>query len=303
MMIKSRLLAVGVSLSMAAVVGSVRAAEPMPGFTLAKIKTANSIALGHRTTSIPFSYYDSSQNVVGFSHDVCMEVVEQVKKRLALPALQVRMIPVTSQNRISLVQNGIVDLECGITSNIKVRQQQVAFSNTIFVAGPRLLVKKGSGINDFGDLGGKTVVTNAGTTSERILRKMNDERGTNIRIYSSKDYGESFLILQSGRAAAFMLDDVVLYGTRSSATNPEEWTVVGTPQSVEPYALMMRKDDPEFKALVDGTLAAMMRSGRMAAIYEKWFQKPVPPKGTNFNLPMSDAVKKAFASPNDLAFD
>ena len=302
-MITSRLLAVGLSLSMATVVGAVWAAEPTPGTTLAKIKTANSIALGHRTTSIPFSYYDSSQNVVGFSHDVCMEVVEQVKKRLALPALQVRLIPVTSQNRISLVQNGIVDLECGITSNTKARQQQVAFSNTVFVAGSRLLVKKGSGINDFGDLGGKTVVTNAGTTSERILRKMNDDGGANIRIYSSKDYGESFLILQSGRAAAFMLDDVVLYGTRSSATTPEEWTVVGTPQSVEPYALMMRKDDPEFKALVDGTLAAMMRSGKMAAIYEKWFQKPVPPKGANFNLPMSDAVRKAFASPNDAAVD
>lgn len=299
----SRLLTVGLSLWMVATVGEAGAAEPAPGFTLAKIKAANSISLGHRTTSIPFSYYDSNQNVIGYSHDVCAEVVEQVKKRLALPALQVKMIPVTSQNRISLVQNGIVDLECGITSNTKARQQQVAFSNTIFVAGSRLLVRKGSGINDFGDLGGKTVVTNAGTTSERILRKMNDDGGANIRIYSSKDYGESFLILQSGRAAAFMLDDVVLYGTRSSATNPEEWVVVGTPQSVEPYALMMRKDDPEFKTLVDNALAAMMRSGKMAAIYEKWFQKPVPPKGANFNLPMSEAVKKSFASPNDVAVD
>ncbi|MGN5478774.1 glutamate/aspartate ABC transporter substrate-binding protein [Cupriavidus basilensis] len=271
--------------------------------TLSKIKSSGTISIGHRTSSIPFSYYDSNQKVIGFSQDLCDRVVDEVKKETGVPNLQVRMVPVTSQNRISLVQNGTVDLECGVTTNLKSRQQQVAFSTTFFVAGTRLLVKKGSPVHDFSDLSGKAVVTNAGTTSERILRRLNDEKKANITIQSAKDYGESFLILQSGRVAAFMMDDVLLSGARTLAPNPAEWVVVGTPQSFEAYGFMLRKDDPGFKQLVDGVLTGLMKSGEINKLYDKWFLKPVPPKDINFEFPMSESVKKAYANPNDEAFE
>ncbi|WP_454762803.1 glutamate/aspartate ABC transporter substrate-binding protein [Cupriavidus campinensis] len=271
--------------------------------TLSKIKASGSISIGHRTSSIPFSYYDANQKVIGFSQDICDRVIDAVKKETATPALQVRMVPVTSQNRISLVQNGTVDLECGVTTNLKSRQQQVAFSTTFFVAGTRLLVKKGSPVHDFADLSGKAVVTNAGTTSERILRKLNDEKQANITIQSAKDYGESFLILQSGRVAAFMMDDVLLSGARTLAPNPNDWVVVGTPQSFEAYAFMMRKDDPGFKQVVDGAISGLIRSGEINTLYAKWFSKPVPPKNISFDLPLSEPMKKAYANPNDEAFE
>jgi glutamate/aspartate transport system substrate-binding protein len=271
--------------------------------TLSKIKSSGTISIGHRTSSIPFSYYDANQKVIGFSQDICDRVIDAVKKETGTPNLQVRMVPVTSQNRQSLVQNGTVDLECGVTTNLKSRQQQVAFSTTFFVAGTRLLVKKGSPVHDFGDLSGKTVVTNAGTTSERILRKLNDEKGANITIQSAKDYGESFLILQSGRVAAFMMDDVLLSGSRTLAPNPNDWVVVGTPQSFEAYGFMMRKDDPGFKQVVDATMSGLMRSGEINTLYAKWFLKPVPPKNLSFDLPQSEQIKKAYANPNDEAFE
>lgn len=271
--------------------------------TLAKVKSSGTISIGHRTSSIPFSYYDANQKVIGFSQDICERVIDAVKRETGVPNLQVRMVPVTSQNRISLVQNGTVDLECGVTTNLKSRQQQVAFSTTFFVAGTRLLVKKGSPVHDFGDLSGKAVVTNAGTTSERILRRLNDEKRVNITIQSAKDYGESFLILQSGRVAAFMMDDVLLSGARTLAPNPAEWIVVGTPQSFEAYAFMMRKDDPRFKQVVDGAITGLIRSGEINKLYSKWFAAPVPPKQVNFELPMSEPLKKAYASPNDEAFE
>lgn len=283
--------------------GVAGAADASASPTLGKIKQAGMISIGHRTSSIPFSYYDSNQKVVGFSQDICDRVIAQVKKATGLPALQVRMVPVTSQNRISLVQNGTVDLECGVTTNLKARQQQVAFSTTFFVAGTRLLVKKDGPVHDFADLSGRTVVTNAGTTSERILRRLNDEKKANITIQSAKDYGESFLILQSGRVAAFMMDDVLLSGARTLAQNPADWTVVGTPQSFEAYGFMMPKDDPGFKQLVDGVMTGLMKSGEIEALYDKWFNKPVPPKGINFEFPMSDMVRKAYANPNDQAFE
>jgi len=279
------------------------AAGPADSATLARIKESGTISIGHRTSSIPFSYYDSNQKVIGFSQDICDKVIAEVRKQTGAQNLQVRMVPVTSQNRISLVQNGTVDLECGVTTNLKSRQQQVAFSTTFFVAGTRLLVKKGSPIHDFSDLTGKTVVTNAGTTSERILRKLNDEKKTNITIQSAKDYGESFLILQSGRVAAFMMDDVLLSGAKTLATNPAEWTVVGTPQSFEAYGFMMRRDDPEFKKLVDGVITNLMKSGEIQRMYDKWFSKPIPPKNVSFDFPMSAAVKRAYEQPNDEAFE
>lgn len=271
--------------------------------TLKKIKDSNTIILGHRESSIPFSYYDDKQQVVGYSHELMLKTVDAVKAELKLPNLQVKLVPVTSQNRISLVQNNQVDIECGSTTNNLERQKQAAFSNSIFVIGTRLLTHKASGISDFSDLASKNVVTTAGTTSERLLRKMNEEKKMGMNIISAKDHGEAFLTLETNRAVAFMMDDALLFGELAKAKKPGDWLVVGTPQSYEAYGCMMRKDDPAFKAVVDKALAQAMTSGEAAKIYKKWFQSPIPPKNLNLNFPMSDAVAKLYKAPNDKAFE
>jgi ABC-type amino acid transport substrate-binding protein len=271
------------------------------GPTLNKIRDGGVMVIGHREAAIPFSYYDADQKVVGFSQDLCLKVVDAVKLTVKKPDLAVRMLPVTSQNRITLVQNGTIDIECGATTNTKARHAQVAFSDTIFLALTKLLVKSDSGIKDFSDLTNMTVVTNAGTTAEAILRRLNTEKNLNMNIISAKDYGDSFLALQTGRAKAFMLDDVLLSGARTLARNPADWIVTGTAQSLEPYAFMMRNDDPQFKKLVDETLSKLMTSGQINAIYAKWFQQPVPPKNINFQFPVSPELKALYAKPNDEA--
>ncbi|MBL0282708.1 MAG: glutamate/aspartate ABC transporter substrate-binding protein [Zoogloea sp.] len=271
--------------------------------TLKKIKDSGTIALGHRESSIPFSYYDDKQQVVGYSQELMLKVVDAVKAELKMPNLQVKLTPVTSQNRIPLVQNGTVDIECGSTTNNAERARQVAFSNTIFVIGTRLMTKKDSGIKDFPDLAGKNVVTTAGTTSERLIRKMNEDKKLAMNIISAKDHGEAFLTLETGRAVAFMMDDALLYGEMAKARRPAEWAVVGTPQSFEAYGCMMRKDDPAFKKVADAALAKAMTSGEAEAIYKKWFQQPIPPKGLNLNFPISEAMQKLLKAPNDKAFE
>lgn len=271
--------------------------------TLKKIKDTGVIALGHRESSIPFSYYDQNQQVVGYSREFQLKVVDAVKKKLNLPNLQVKNIPVTSQNRIPLVQNGTVDIECGSTTNNLERQQQAAFSDTIFVIGTRLMTKKDSGVKDFADLKGKTVVTTAGTTSERLLRKMNNDKQLGMSIISAKDHGDSFNTLESGRAVAFMMDDALLAGERAKAKQPGEWVIVGTPQSEEAYGCMMRKGDADFKKVVDDAISQVEKSGEAAKIYAKWFENPIPPKGLNLNFPLSDSMKKLYANPNDKALD
>jgi glutamate/aspartate transport system substrate-binding protein len=277
------------------------AADDLTG-TLKKIRDAGSISVGHRESSIPFSYYDDKNAVVGYSQDLVMLVVEAIKKKLNLPNLQVKLIPVTSQNRIPLVQNGTIDIESGSTTNNLERQQQVAFSDTMFIIGTRLLVKKDSGIQDFPDLKGKNVVVTAGTTSERLIREMNEKQGLQMNIISAKDHGESFLTLQSGRAVAFMLDDALLAGERAKAKKPGDWVIVGTPQSKEAYGMMIQKGDAQFKALVDEAIANAETSGDAEKLVQKWFQSPIPPKGLNLDLPMSDDMKQLFKSPNDKAF-
>jgi glutamate/aspartate transport system substrate-binding protein len=274
-----------------------------PGGTLARIKQSGVISLGHRESSVPFSYYDNEQKVIGYSYDLQMMAVEAVKKELGLPNLQVKLTPVTSQNRIPLVQNGTIDLECGSTTNNLERQKQVSFSTTLFVIGTRLLTRKDSGIEDFPDLAGKTVVTTAGTTSERLLRKMNEEKQMGMSIISAKDHGESFLTLQSGRAAAFMMDDALLAGEMAKARKPGDWHIVGTPQSREAYGCMLPKDDAAFKKVVDGAIARAMTSGEAEKLFRKWFQSPIPPKGLKLDLPLSDDVKALYKSPNDKALD
>ncbi|MFC3627409.1 glutamate/aspartate ABC transporter substrate-binding protein [Vogesella amnigena] len=282
-----------------AVIASAVAAPAMAEGTLDKIKQSGVIVLGHRDASIPFSYLADGQSPVGYSHDLQLKVVEAVKKQLKLPNLQTRYTLVTSQTRIPLVQNGTVDLECGSTTNNLERQKQVAFSVGIFEIGTRLLTAKTSGVKDFPDLKGKNVVTTAGTTSERLIKAMNAEKQMGMNIISAKDHGESFLMLESGRAVAFMMDDALLYGELAKAKNPANWVVTGKPQSFEIYGCMVRKDDPAFKKVVDDAIKATFKSGEINKIYSKWFMNPVPPKGLNLNFPMSDELKDLIAKPTD----
>jgi glutamate/aspartate transport system substrate-binding protein len=294
---RNRLIAAGLACSFAL---TPAVAQDLGG-TLQKIKDSKTISLGHRESSIPFSYYDDKQQVVGYSHEMMLKAVDAVKKKLGLPDLQVKLTPITSQNRIPLVQNGTIDIECGSTTNNLERQQQVAFSNTVFVVGTRLLTKKDSGVKDFPDLKGKNVVTTAGTTSERLLRAYNDEKKMGMNIISARDHSDSFLTLQSGRAVAFMMDDALLAGEMAKARNPNEWHIVGTPMSKEAYGCMMRKDDPQFKKVVDDAIAQAMKSGEAEKLFKKWFQTPIPPKGLNMNLPLTDDMKELFKNPNDKA--
>ncbi len=271
--------------------------------TLKKIKDTGSITLGHRESSIPFSYYDDKQQVIGYSQEMMLKVVDALKAELKLAKLDTKLMPVTSANRITLVQNGTVDIECGSTTNNLERQKQVGFSTTIFVIGTRLMTKKDSGIKDFPDLAGKNVVTTAGTTSERLIRKMNEDKKMGMNIISAKDHGESFLTLETGRAVAFMMDDALLFGEMAKAKKPGDWVVVGTPQSKEAYGCMLRKDDPGFKKVVDAALTKAMTSGEAEKIYAKWFMNPIPPKGLNLNMPLSDDMKTLYKAPNDKAFE
>lgn len=267
--------------------------------TLQKIKSNGVIVVGHRESSVPFSYYDNAQKVVGYSQDYSNQIVDAVKKQLNMPNLQVKMLPITSQNRIPLLQNGTFDFECGSTTNNAERQQQAGFSNTIFVVGTRLLVKKGGDIKDFKDLAGKPVVVTSGTTSEILLNKLNEKDNMKMRIISAKDHGDSFRTLESGRAVAFMMDDALLAGERAKAKKPDQWEIVGTPQSHEAYGCMLRKNDPAFKKLMDETIATAQTSGEAAKSYERWFNQPIPPKNMNMNFALSDDMKALFKAPND----
>ena len=270
--------------------------------TLDKIKQSGTIVLGYRDSSIPFSYIaDQPGQPVGYAHDLQLRVVEAVKKELNMPDLKVRYNLVTSQNRIPLVSNGTVDLECGSTTNNPERQKQVDFSNAFFEIGTRLLTAKDSGIKDFPDLKGKTVVTTAGTTSERLLREYNEKDKLGMNIISAKDHGEGALMLINGRAQAFMMDDILLAGERAKAADPEKWEIVGKPMSFERYGCMVRKGDAGFKKLVDDTLAATYKSGDVNGMYKTWFESPIPPKNMNLNFPMSEQVKDIIANPTDQA--
>ncbi|ODV43186.1 ABC transporter [Cupriavidus sp. UYMMa02A] len=282
--------------------GAAQAAEPLTG-TLKKIKDTGVITLGVRDSSIPFNYNLGGVRQVGYSYDINMKIVEAIKDQLKMPNLQVKEIPITSQNRITLLQNGTIDIECGSTTNNLERQKQVSFTDSIFIIGTRIMVKKDGGIKDWADLKGKNVVTTAGTTSERLLRKMNDDQKLGMNIISTKDHGQSFLTLESGRAVAFMMDDALLYGERAKAKNPADWIVVGKPQSREAYGCMIRKDDPQFKKVSDNVIAGMMKDGAINTLYTKWFMQPVPPKGLNLDFPLSDDMKALIKNPNDKALD
>ena len=296
---------IAIAAALAATLGAsiLMPAHAQESLTVKKLKDTGSITLGHRESSIPFSYYNDQQQVIGYSQELMMKAVEGVKENLKLAKLDTKLMPVTSANRITLVQNGTIDIECGSTTNNLERQKQVGFSTTIFVIGTRLLTKKDSGVKDFPDLAGKNVVTTAGTTSERLLRKMNEDKQMKMNIISAKDHGESFLTLETGRAVAFMMDDALLYGEIAKAKKPGDWIVTGTAQSKEAYGCMVRRDDPEFKKVVDAALTKAMTSGDAEKIYAKWFMNPIPPKGLNLAMPLSDEMTALYKSPNDKAFD
>ncbi|MCY7314688.1 MAG: amino acid ABC transporter substrate-binding protein [Rubrivivax sp.] len=258
--------------------------------TLDKVKASGSITVAYRESSIPFSYLDDKAQPVGFGWEICGRIVDEVKKASGRADLKVQTQSVTSANRIPLLVNGTIDIECGSTTNNSDRAKQVTFATNYFYTGTRLLVKAGSPVRSYADLAGKKVVSTTGTTNFRIMRSYNEEKKLGFELLGAKDHSESQLVVQSGRADAFAMDDILLYGLRASAANPAEWAVVGDALQVEPYAIMMRRDDPTFKTLVDGVLARLMDSGEFATLYKKWFQSPIPPKNINLNAPMSQEL-------------
>ncbi len=262
--------------------------------TLKKIKDTGTITIGHRETSIPFSYLDEKQQPIGYSMDLCMSIVEEVKKTLAMPTLTVKMNPVTSQTRIPLMANGTIDLECGSTTNTLKRQEQVAYAPTTFITGTKLVIKKSSKIKSYKDLKGKTVVVTQGTTNERVIKALNDAENLGMKFLSAKDHGESFLTVDSGRAAAFAMDDVLLYGLVAKQKKPSDFAVVGEYLSYDPYAIMFRRNDADFGLVVNRALSAMFRSGDITKLYEKWFVSKLP-DGSTMGMPMSPMLKTAFA--------
>lgn len=267
--------------------------------TLDAIRDRGEIRLGHRLSSIPFSYLDDKGKVIGYSQDLAMHVVEAIRGRLRQPDLRLEMVPITSGNRFRLIKKGEIDFECGSTTHNTERARDVGFSTTIFIIGTRLLARKSAGISDFDDLNGRRVVTTAGTTSERLLREMKESSASGLTLITARDHGESFLTLETGRADAFMLDDALLYGEVAKSTHPEDWVVTGTPRSFEAYGCMLRKDDPAMKALIDDTLKQLMANGEAERIYTKWFLRPIPPNNLNLNFPISESMRELFRAPND----
>jgi glutamate/aspartate transport system substrate-binding protein len=263
------------------------------------VKESGSITLGIRESSYPLSYLDDRQQPVGYHIDVCNRIVDAVKVHLKLPALKVQHQAVTSQNRIPLVSNGTVDLECGSTTNNEARQKQVAFAPTTFVTNVRMAVKKASGITSLGQLGGKPVATTTGTTSVQLMRAHEKGKGLDFKEVYGKDHADAFLMLETDRAVAFVMDDNLLAGLIATAKTPADYSIVGEVLSVEPIAIMLRKDDPAFKKLVDDTVSGLMKSGELEKLYARWFLSPIPPKNVNLNFPMSEQLKKLIKSPGD----
>jgi len=267
--------------------------------TLKKIKETGTITIGHRESSIPFSYLDDKQQPVGYAMDLCAKIVDAVKADLKMPNLKVAYQPVTSANRIPLMQNGTIDLECGSTTNSVERQKQVSFGPTYFVINVTGAVKKSSGIRQLADLNGKTVSTTSGTTSVPLLKKYEKTANADIKEVYGKDHAESFLLLSQDRVAAFIMDDILLAGQIANSQNPGDYVILQESLRQEPYSMMLRRDDPQFKALVDKSIGDVMKSGEINRIYAKWFTSPIPPKNVNMNFPMTPAIKEAFANPND----
>jgi len=274
-------------------------AAPAYSQTIEKIKQSGTITIGYRDASIPFSYYDDNQKPVGYAMDICMHVVDDLKKDLNLPNLKVAYQLVTSANRIPLMANGTIDMECGSTTNNLEREKQVSFTNTYFLTSNRWVAKKSSHIKTLADLKGKTIVSTAGTTNIKQITEINAAQNLDMNIISANGHPEAFQMVETGRAVAFVMDDILLYSLAAQARTPGDYEISDVALSVEPYAAMVRKDDPAFKKLVDASTAKLYQSPAMTALYEKWFLKPIPPKGLNLNVPMAAGLKKVLEHPTD----
>jgi glutamate/aspartate transport system substrate-binding protein len=275
------------------------AAQELTG-TLKKIKDSGSITIGHRDASIPFSYYDDKQQPVGYAVDLCLRIVDAVKNELKLSKLDVKHQLVTSANRIPLMANGTIDLECGSTTNNLERQKQVAFTTTHFLTANRYVSKKSSNIKSIDDLKGKTIVSTSGTTNIQQATQLNTTKNMGMNIIPANGHPEAFQMVETGRAVAFVMDDILLYTLVAQARTPGDYVISSDAFSLpEPYGIMLRKDDPAFKKVVDNAMIQTYKSGEIAKIYDKWFLRPVPPKGINYNVPMSPQFKNLVANPSD----
>jgi glutamate/aspartate transport system substrate-binding protein len=286
-------------LLLSAIALAANAAQAQATDTLKKIKDSGSATMGVRESSGALSYTLGDGKYTGFHYEVCQKVLADVQKQLGLAKLEIKYQPVTSQNRIPLVQNGTVDLECGSTTNNATRQKDVAFAPTLYVEEVRIAVKANSGITSIANLTGKTVATTTGTTSVQLLRKHERANNVDIKELMGKDHSDSFLLLESGRADAFVMDGQILAGLISKSKAPAEYKIVGEVISVEPIGIMYRKDDAAFKKAVDDSVTAMAKSGDVAKLYDKWFLQPIPPTNTKVGLPASELTKAAWANPTD----
>ncbi|MCC8963461.1 amino acid ABC transporter substrate-binding protein [Bradyrhizobium sp. Pear76] len=289
-----------IGFALAAALGASQAqAQELTG-TLKNIKDTGAITLGYRDSSIPFSYLDDNQKPVGYAMDICYKIVDAVKKELKLDKLEVKLNPVTSATRIPLMANGTVDLECGSTTNNAERQKQVSFTNSHFLTASRYVTKKANKINSIDDLKGKTVVSTAGTTNIKQLTEANLARGLSVNIIPAKDHAEAFLMVETDRAVAFVMDDILLASLVAGSKSPDDYVISKDAFSKpEPYGIMLRKDDAPFKKVVDAATAALYTSGEGQKIYDKWFTQKIPPKGLNLNSPAGPEMKKQFAKPSD----
>src|SRR3990170_2200070 len=267
--------------------------------TLKKVKDSGSITMGIRESSYPLSYLDDKQQPIGYHIDVCNRIIEAIKKDLKMSDLKVQHQPVTSQNRIPLVSNGTVDIECGSTTNNEARLNQVAFALTTFVTNVRMAVKKASGITSLSQLDGKPVATTTGTTSVQLMRAHEKGKNINFKEVYGKDHADSFLLLETDRSVAFLMDDNLLAGLIATSKNPGEYALVGEVLNIEPIAIMVRRDDPAFKKVADDTIRGLMKSGELEKLYTKWFLSPIPPKNISMNFAMSDTLKELIKNPSD----
>jgi glutamate/aspartate transport system substrate-binding protein len=281
------------ALALAATTGLVQAQT-----TLKKVQDTGEIVMGVRESSSPLSFTLGNNQFTGYHIDMCLAIIDKIKATVGKP-VTVKYTPVTSQNRIPLTQNGTVDLECGSTTNNATRQKDVSFGMTTYVTEVRMAVKAKSGITNISQLNGKTIATTTGTTSVQTLRKHKAAEKVNFKEVFGKDHADSFLLMESGRADAFVMDDNILAGLIANAKDPKEFKIVGEVLSIEPIAVMFRKDDPGMKTVVDFTIREMMQNGALDKLYKKWFQSPIPPKNTSVNLPMGATLKGLFKTPND----
>ena len=279
--------------------GLITASTIVAAQTLEKIAASNKITVSYREAAVPFSYLPGTAKPVGFAVDITEAIIDDVRQTLNRPALEVAYLPVGAQNRIPLLVNGSYDLECGSTTNTAARGKEVAFAISHFYTGTRLLSKKASGIRNYSDLAGKTVASTAASTNEKVIRKYAADNQIDLQLVLGKDYDDALQMVESDRAVAFAMDDVLLFGLRANSRDPDALEIVGAALQVEPYGCMLRKDDPAFKKLVDGTMARLMRSGEFSRLYAKWFESPIPPKGRVLNMPMSEPLKRNLIELSD----